>query len=248
MNEAFLISYLAKKNNMESKINLPANDAIRALMNISLPIDFSKEFYQKQDEYLQDILSRKKIVDVSLLSFANQISLYQGDITLLKADAIVNACNERMLGCFTPLHSCIDNTIHSFAGLQVRRDLMEIMAKQGHDEENGKVKVTFGYNLPSSYIFHTVGPKCFSSVSRKDREDLASCYLSCLHKADEMRLENIVFCSISTGVYGFPIKKASRIAVDTTKQYLKENHSSLKVVFDVFSKEDKKVYESILFD
>lgn len=236
------INYLKDYNQI--KENLSYNwSTFRALLNITMPVNLSNEFYDKQDKVLKDILSRKEIIDVK--SFPNGVSLYKGDITLLKADAIVNACNSQMLGCFVPGHHCIDNAIHSFAGLEVRRDMLEIMKKQGHKEENGQVKVSNGYNLPAKYIFHTVGP-IYSGIHR-DEIDLASCYYSCLRKADEMGLEAIVFCSLSTGIFGFPIEKASKIAIKCVNSYLKEENKNIKkVIFDVFSDSDYEVYKNNL--
>lgn len=233
------INYLKDKNNIKSLIDLDDKSTFRALQNITMPYDLSDEFYLKQDKVLKEILSKKEVVDAKI--FSDGISIYKGDITLIKADAIVNACNSKLLGCFVPGHHCIDNAIHSFAGLQVRRDLIKVMEDQGHDEENGKCKVTSAYNLPSKYIFHTVGP--VYSGNNQDDIDLKNCYLSCLKMADEMKLESIVFCSLSTGIFGFPIEKASSIAVKTVKEYLKkENKTIKKVIFDVFSDRDYEVY------
>lgn len=233
------INYLKDKNNIKSLIDLDDKSTFRALQNITMPYDLSDEFYLKQDKVLKEILSKKEVVDAKI--FSDGISIYKGDITLIKADAIVNACNSKLLGCFVPGHHCIDNAIHSFAGLQVRRDLIKVMEDQGHDEENGKCKVTSAYNLPSKYIFHTVGP--VYSGSNQDDIDLKNCYLSCLKMADEMKLESIVFCSLSTGIFGFPIEKASSIAVKTVKEYLKkENKTIKKVIFDVFSDRDYEIY------
>ena len=234
------IEYLKRYNGIDALPKLSDEALFRALQNITMPYDLSEEFYQKQDSVLQEILSRKEVIDVS--GFPDGITLYRGDITLLKVDAIVNACNDKMLGCFVPGHHCIDNAIHSFAGLQVRRDMMAIMSKQGHDEPNGDCKVTKGYNLPSEYIFHTVGP--IYSGRKQDEIDLTNCYISCLKKADEMGLTSIVFCSLSTGVFGYSIDKASEIAVGTVRRYLSEKNSRLKnVVFDVFSEGDYNVYD-----
>ena len=233
------INYLKDKNNIKSLIDLDDKSTFRALQNITMPYDLSDEFYLKQDKVLKEILSKKEVVDAKI--FSDGISIYKGDITLIKADAIVNACNSKLLGCFVPGHHCIDNAIHSFAGLQVRRDLIKVMEDQGHDEENGKCKVTSAYNLPSKYIFHTVGP--VYSGSNQDDIDLKSCYLSCLKMADKMKLESIVFCSLSTGIFGFPIEKASSIAINSVKEYLKkENKTIKKVIFDVFSDRDYEVY------
>ena len=234
------INYLKEYNHINSLFDVNDFNTLRGLMNITMPYDLSDEYYQKQNSILKELLSKKEIIDVS--SFKDEISLYKGDITLIKADAIVNACNNKMLGCFVPGHHCIDNAIHSFAGLQVRRDMMDIMNKQGHNEANGDCKVTNAYNLPSKYIFHTVGP-IYSGI-KQDEIDLANCYLSCLRKVDEMCLESIVFCSLATGIYGFPIEKASSIAINTVKEYLeKENKNIKKVIFDLFSQNDYLIYK-----
>ena len=205
-----------------------------------MPINLSDEFYDKQDGVIKEIVAKKEIFNVDNVD--DGISLYKGDITLIKADAIVNACNNKLLGCFVPGHHCIDNAIHSYAGLEVRRDLMKVMEEQGHDEENGKCKVTKAYNLPSKYIFHTVGP--VYSGSKQDTLDLESCYLSCLKVADKMKLDSIVFCSLSTGIFGFPIEKASELAIRTVKKYLEEENKNIKkVIFNLFSDGDYDVYD-----
>ena len=238
-NLEWCIDYLKRYNDITSYFNGIDFNTFRGLMNITMPINLSQEYYAKQDDVLQELLKEKEIVNVD--TFKEGISLFKGDITILKADAIVNACNEKLLGCFVPGHHCIDNAIHTFAGLQVRRDMMEIMERQGKDEESGKCKVSGAYNLPSKYIFHTVGP-IYSGIM-KDNIDLFNCYYSCLKKADDMGLNSIVFCSLSTGIYGFPIEKACDIAVGTVSKYLKEENKNIKrVVFDVFSEGDKDVY------
>jgi len=236
------IEYLKTKNQIKQELLYNFN-TFRALMNITMPYDLSDDYYKWQDLILLNNLELKEITEVYDLKFNNQIALFKGDITTIKADVIVNACNEKLLGCFQPLHNCIDNAIHSHAGLQVRRDLIEVMKEQGNDEQNGKCKVTSGYNLPSKYIFHTVAPKCFYGVSKQAAEDLKNCYLSCLQKADEMNLQSIVFCSIATGIYKYPIKKASKVAISTVKEYLKNTNSKLKVVFNLYSLENYKIYE-----
>ena len=237
------IEYLKKYNGIDALPDMTDEALFRALQNITMPYALSEEFYEKQDAVLQDILSRKDVTDVA--DFPNGISLWRGDITLLKADAIVNACNNKMLGCFVPGHHCIDNAIHSFAGLQVRRDMMAVMNEQGHDEPNGDCKVTKGYNLPSEYIFHTVGP--IYSGKKQDEIDLASCYRSCLKKADEMELTSLVFCCLSTGVFGYPIEEATSIAIREVKAYLSEINKNLRrVVFNVFREQDYDVYQRLL--
>jgi O-acetyl-ADP-ribose deacetylase (regulator of RNase III) len=235
--------YLKTYNGIKKLPEMSDKAVFRALQNITMPHNLSEEFYERQDRVLQDILSRKEITDIS--TFNGGITLYKGDITLIKADAIVNACNNKMLGCFVPGHHCIDNAIHSFAGLQVRRDMMEIMKAQGHDEPNGDCKVTSAYNLPSQYIFHTVGP-IYSGIPQ-DEIDLMNCYKSCLRKAGEMGLKSIVFCCLSTGVFGYPIEEAATIAIRTVKEFLDTQNTHIKqVVFNVFTERDYEVYQRLL--
>lgn len=238
------IDYLKEINNINEDISLKKEDALRALMNITMPYDLSDEFYSKQDEALLEIRNKRELIDVESLPFIkNKISLFKGDITLLKADAIVNACNEKLLGCFVPLHGCIDNAIHSYAGLEVRRDLLKIMNEQGHDEPNGKAKITKGYNLPSKFIIHTVGPKVFGRVTHDNEMDLYNCYISSLRIADECRLQSIVFCSISTGIYGYPFNKAIKVALRAVNYYLENENKNLKrIVFDVFKESEYEEY------
>ncbi len=247
MYEDFLIDYLTKYNNLRNAfVEVNKNDRVRALMNITMPYNLSDEFYQKEGVYLKSLLAKKSIINVEDLEFKNNISFILGDITLIDSDAIVNACNSRLLGCLSPLHYCVDNAIHSFAGLEVRRDLLPIMEKQNGYEKNGKVKVTKGYNLPSKFIFHTVGPRVAGIVSEDDKIDLENSYLSCLKKACEMNLESITFPSISTGVFAYPILEASKLAVETVKKYLAETNSKLKVVFILHSEKDYNVYKELL--
>lgn len=239
----FAIEYLKKYNHLNTFLNIKEEDQLRALMNITMPINLDDAYYEAQDAYLQKRLTNLTITDsLTLDEILPRISLWQGDITKIKADAIVNACNNQLLGCFVPLHRCIDNAIHSYAGLQVRRDLMKIMDDLGHNETNGQVKVTKGYNLPSKYIMHTVGPIVKGKPTLQDQIDLTNCYLSCLKKAEEMNLKTIVFCSIATGLYGYPLSSASQIAVKTVTDYLKTNQTIEKVIFNVFSKGDYDVY------
>ena len=243
MNEEFLINYLSEYNNIHFQDYMDDKQKIRALMNVTMPYNLSEEFYAKQDQYLKDLLKDKTIIKAEDILKNKSIALHLGDITTIKADAIVNACNDTLLGCFVPNHHCIDNAIHSFAGLQVRRDLLNEM--NGKKEKNGQCRVTNAYNLPCKYIFHTVGPIVYNTVTQQNILDLQNCYLSCLKKADEMKLNNIVFCSISTGVYSFPIELASQIAFSTVVNYLKDTKSLLKVIFDLFKKEDFIHYERL---
>lgn len=240
------IKYLEKYNNVKVYPNLQGFNAFRALMNITMPDKLDDNFFDIQDKIIQAEYKNKEIINVDDLSpIKDNICLYQKDITLLKADAIVNACNSELLGCFQPLHKCIDNAIHSYAGLQVRKDLLEIMQKQDYKEPNGKAKITKGYNLPAKYIIHTVGPIVNGNVTKQNEIDLYNCYQSALKLASEYNLKNIVFCSISTGVYGYPIEKASIIALKSIKDYFSnnENTSIKKVVIDVFSRSDYDEYQ-----
>lgn len=237
------IDYLSKYNHINKLLNVYDFNTFRALMNITTPYSLSDEYYKYQDEIIKNELKKKDIIDVSTF---NDISIYKGDIISLKADVIVNACNEKLLGCFSPLHNCIDNAIHSFAGLEMRRDLMEIMDKQNHDEENGKCKVTKGYNLNAKYVFHTVGPKIFGNVTKENENDLRNCYLSSLKMAIDMKLNSIVFPCISTGIYGYPKDLARDLAIKTVKEFLNENNSNIKVIFNVFTDYDYKLYKEKL--
>lgn len=218
-------------------------DFFRALCNVRPPLPASAEFLHLQNEYLSARTRERGIVDVNAFEYKNNIALWRGDITRLNADAVVNACNAALLGCFAPLHGCIDNAIHSAAGVQVRLDCNAMM--QGTSEPNGRVRVTKAYNLPSRHIFHTVGPIVRGNVTKNDERDLKNCYLSCLHKADEMQLNTLAFCCISTGEYGYPRAAACRLACETVRGYLAENRR-LKVIFNVFLEEDEKLYASEL--
>lgn len=220
-------------------------DLFRALCNVRPPMPATKEFLRLQDEYLSQKTKERGIVDVNGFVYRDGIALWRGDITRLNADAIVNACNPALLGCFHPLHNCIDNVIHSAAGVRVRLDCDKLM--KGGLEPNGQVKVTKAYNLPSRYIFHTVGPVVRGSVTGQDRRDLANCYLSCLNEASGMKLSTIAFCCISTGEYRYPKDEACALAVQTVKQWKSKTGSPLKIIFNVFLKEDEVLYERELF-
>lgn len=236
------IDYLLAVNNLKEVPIENKHDKLRALMNVTMPINLSEKYYLAQDKVLQKNLESKKIIDADKIEFSFNIAIYLGDITLIKADAIVNACNEKLLGCFYPLHSCVDNTIHSAAGLQVRRDLISIM-KNKKTEPNGECEVTKGYNLPSKYIFHTVGPRVIGIITKQDIIDLKNCYLSCLTKAVDMKLNSHAFPCIATGIYNFPSSLASKIAYETVRKFLKENNTGLKVIFDTYSKKDYLLYK-----
>lgn len=215
-------------------------DYFRALCNIRPPLPVSEEFLALQNLYLSSQTRARGIVEAEALDYRGDIALWRGDITRLKADAIVNACNSALLGCFQPLHGCIDNVVHSSAGVQVRLDCASMM--RGGRERNGNVRVTKGYNLPCRYIFHTVGPMVAGSVTERDERDLKSCYISCLDKAAELNLRQVAFCCISTGVYGYPKEDACALAVRTVKAWKGQNSGTLKIIFDVFSEEGERIY------
>ena len=222
---------------------------LRAMMNVWMPTPIDEEYKRIEGEYLRQEIADRGITRLEELSpMQGELYLWQGDITTLACDAIVNAANSQMLGCFVPLHNCIDNCIHSAAGLSLRYRCCEIMREQGHEEETGQAKITPGYNLPSKYVIHTVGPIVSGRLTEEHCELLKSCYLSCLKLAEENGCESIAFCCISTGVFGFPQKEAAQIAVDTVKAYKVENNSDIKVIFNVFKDDDFQLYHALLKD
>lgn len=215
----------------------------RGLSNQREPMPLSSEFMRLQDEILSYEREHKIIVDVNNLPYENNMAIFTGDITTLKCDAIVNAGNSKLLGSFEPCDSSIDNVIMSAGGLQIRQELNFLMNKQGHPEPNGKAKLTKGYNLPASYIIHTVGPMVYDRVSYHDKIDLMNCYKSSLALAVENQFKTIAFCCISTGAFRFPRDLASKIAVKTVGDWLKENGYPIKVVFCVYNDFDRKLYD-----
>ncbi|WP_294581304.1 protein-ADP-ribose hydrolase [uncultured Thomasclavelia sp.] len=242
----YLITYLSEEAKIEIDISTNHDDLFnlyRALVNIREAKAIDSEFLKVQDAMLQVENTNKGIV--SFEDNDDQLLVWKGDITRLKVDAIVNAANNRMEGCFVPGHHCIDNAIHSYAGIQLRNKCHEIMNKQKYLEPTGKAKITKGYNLPCKYILHTVGPIITGKVSKKDEDLLASCYQSCLRLAEAYGLKTVAFCCISTGVFHFPQKLAAKIAIETVRDYLK-NSSIEKVIFNVFKDEDEKIYQSLL--
>lgn len=223
-------------------------DLLRALMNVRPPEALAKEALDIQNAYLQQRLAeRGGATDGGSLPYRNRIAVWRGDITLLKADAIVNAANSQMLGCFVPGHRCIDNAIHTYAGMQLRLECANLMDRQGHEEPTAHVKVTPAFNLPSSYIFHTVGP-IVPSHKPGPREELLlrRCYTSCLEEATRRGLDTLAFCCISTGVFGYPQEAAARVALDAVRHHLNDNDPSLKVIFNVFLASDKAIYRGLL--
>ena len=245
------LDYLIKILN--SEIEIPEaeeekKDLFRSLMNTWEVSDLPSQFYEVQDEYLQEVLDVKGITRLEdLTEIDKNIYLWQGDITTLEVDAIVNAANKALLGCLIPLHRCIDNAIHTQAGLQLRKECDEIMKEQGTFEKTGQAKITAGYNLPAKHVIHTVGPIIYRVVEDDDKELLASCYRNCLKVSLENNLKSIAFCCISTGEFRFPNDLAAKIAVTEVKKFFRENPAvDLKVVFNVFKDLDKKLYEELL--
>jgi O-acetyl-ADP-ribose deacetylase (regulator of RNase III) len=233
------------------EMELPATRAekdwlFRALRNIWEPRELPDAYWALQDQYLREILAEKGVTRLSDLEEAdNQIYLWQGDITTLEVDAIVNAANSQMLGCFIPHHACIDNAIHSQAGLQLRMACQHLMVEQGHPEATGGAKLTRGFNLPASYVMHTVGPIIEGQVSQADQDLLVSSYQSCLELAAEKGLKSLAFCCISTGEFHFPNQLAAELALETVREFLK-NHPQIKVVFNVFKDQDLAIYQDLL--
>jgi O-acetyl-ADP-ribose deacetylase (regulator of RNase III) len=221
---------------------------LRGLMNLRDPLPLNPEFIALQDQLLQDELQEKGVIDVFSLPGTSypRIALFQGDITRLKADAIVNAANSQMLGCFVPGHNCIDNCIHSAAGLQLRDECYHLMEAQKHEEKTGSAKITKGYNLPCQYVIHTVGPIVEVRPTLQNEKDLASCYTSCLDLARQYHCRSIVFPCISTGVFGYPQKEAASIAVNTVDFYMVQHADAPVVVFDTFKDSDFQIYQTLL--
>ena len=249
----YLIEVLKKDNPEASGLETMIKDRrllLRALMNITMPYDLPPSFYEVQDELLAEERKGKRLHGIEEMNSSpldTRLLLFKGDITTIKADAVVNAANSALLGCFHPLHNCIDNIIHSAAGLEVRRDLIAIMEKQGHEEETGKAKITKAYALPSKYIIHTVGPIVNKRHPEKEDEDLlSSCYRSSLTLLDEYGLETIAFPCISTGVFGYPKREAAKTAVSTVREFLDTDNHIKKVIFNVFEEEDERYYRNEL--
>lgn len=219
----------------------------RALVNLRPPKAASPEFLSGQDAYLKSLIDKKGITDAASLGYdSDGLSVWRGDITTLNCDGIVNAANSALLGCFCPNHSCIDNAIHTFAGVQLRAGCARIMEAQGHKEPAGQAKITPAYNLPSKYILHTVGPIVTGSLTDEDRETLASCYRNCLSLAEKQGLSSLAFCCISTGEFHFPNEEAARIAVSAVRGHYAVKERKIKVIFNVFKESDEAIYRRIL--
>lgn len=248
----FLIEYLKNEDGRYKQIDIPKETSkqkslLRSLMNIRPAKPVSEEFTAVQDMYLQEELLCKGTVSLEDMSPVQPgIYIWQGDITRLSADAVVNAANSAMLGCFVPCHGCIDNAIHSAAGVQLRLECASIMERQKRPEPAGRAKITKAYNLPCIYVIHTVGPIVRGTLTERECMQLVECYRSCLLLAAEYRLKSIAFCCISTGEFRFPAENAAEIAVRTVRGFLAENKNGMEVIFNVFEDSDREIYERLL--
>ena len=250
----YLIKELLAENPGYRGISIPSGeqeqeDLLRSLMNVRMPEPVSRGFLDIQDTYLQEERDRRGVIDSAGLPAVPgdpRLVLWQGDITTLKADAIVNAANSALLGCFHPLHSCIDNIVHTRSGIQLRLYCYDMMKRQGHEEPTGRAKITPAFNLPSRYILHTVGPIIRGAVRKQDCEALASCYRSCLELAVENGCRSVAFCCISTGEFHFPNEKAAEIAVRTVTSFLNARKAEIRVIFNVFKDVDLHLYQKLL--
>ncbi len=236
---------------------------LRSLMNIRMPKPLPPKVLKVQDEYLRERNRENGIVDLAEIptiadqgsghAFADRLSIWQGDITRLAADAIVNAANSQMLGCFVPMHTCIDNCIHTYAGVQLRAEcnqkMNELRAKYGPDYEQPTAvpMLTDGYNLPAKKVVHIVGPIVTGRLTKDLEKDLADCYKNTLDLCLENEIRSVAFCCISTGVFRFPNRKAAEIAVRTVTDWLDQHPGTMeRVIFNVFKDEDKRYYEQEL--
>ncbi|MDO5422490.1 MAG: protein-ADP-ribose hydrolase [Eubacteriales bacterium] len=248
----YLLKFLLQESKKYNGIKIPTGASeqkilLRGLMNIRMPQPADPKFLAIQDQYLQEETKEKGIVDLCKLTpIQKGIYLWKGDITTLRCDAIVNAANSSMCGCFVPNHACIDNAIHTYAGIQLRLACADLMEKQGHEEPTGTAKITPAFNLPCKYILHTVGPIIENRVTDQDRRLLQCCYRSCLELAEKNNIKSIAFCCISTGMFHFPNEEAARIAASTVMQYRSETGSRMEVIFNVFKDVDEQIYRRLL--
>lgn len=247
-----LIRYLLDERPEYKDVSIPQGGEkekkfLRSLMNVRMAAPVSEEFLQIQDEYLQEENKNRGIVELAELTpIQDGIYLWRGDITRLRCGAIVNAANSGLTGCYLPCHDCIDNCVHTYAGIQLRNYCNDLMEKQGHEEPAGQAKITPAYNLPCGYVIHTVGPIVKGRLTQNHCDLLQSCYRSCLELADESCVESIAFCCISTGVFMFPNEEAAEIAVQTVRDYKAKTGSKIEVIFNVFKELDERIYRKLL--
>ena len=244
----FCIRYLMRQDGVEADIppTLEGKQRLlRALMNVWEPQPLSEAILRAQDAELQAQLQDKGVVNLEdITATADTLRLWQGDITRLRVDAIVNAANSVGLGCWHPLHNCIDNAIHSAAGMQLRQECSRVLA--GSEIATGQAIITPAYNLPARYVIHTVGPIIPDGQPTAEQEkQLADCYRNCLELAEANDCRNIAFCCISTGEFRFPNRRAAEIAIQTVRNY-KFKDQSFTVVFNVFKDIDYDIYRQLL--
>lgn len=245
----FLLEFLLRERG--ETMALPGDEAaqrrlLRALCNAREPVPAPADFLAVQDAYLQEETRRKGVTDAARIPEAEPgIRLWRGDITTLRCDAIVNAANSALLGCFVPCHGCIDNAIHTYAGVQLRLACAELMAAQGHPEPTGRAKITPAFNLPSRYVLHTVGPIVRNRPTARDEALLAACYRSCLALAAAHGARSVAFCCISTGEFHFPSARAAQIAVQTVREARKTLQHEMDVIFNVYQERDLRIYEGL---
>ena len=247
----FLIKYLLDEAGYQNEVpgdEMAQRQLLRGLMNVRPAAPIGEDFLTVQDAYLRELVAEKGIVDVNAMTpVRGRLCIWRGDITRLNADAIVNAANSGMTGCYQPNHGCIDNIIHTVAGVQLRLKCDEIMRAQGCPEPTGQARVTPAYNLPSRYVIHTVGTICQNGVvTPRNVRELESCYRACMKAADEYGIRSIAFCCISTGVFGFPQKRGAEVAVRTVMAALEEGSRVERVIFNVFKPEDEGYYRALL--
>lgn len=248
----YLIGELLHEHPEYADMEIPGDEReqknmLRSLFNIRMPKPINSKFLEVQDAYLRKETETKGITDFSgLTPIRKGIYLWKGDITTLRCDAIVNAANSQMLGCFCPCHGCIDNAIHTFSGIQLRAACADFMKKQGHEEKTGTARITPAYNLPCKYVLHTVGPIIRGRLTQNEKEQLASCYRSCLELAEKNGVKSIAFCCISTGEFHFPNDKAAEIAIETVKEYIAQTNSRIEVIFNVYKEIDYDIYRRLL--
>lgn len=248
----YLIEKLLEEQPQYAKMRIPEKSQeqkmlLRSLMNIRMPGKIDQEFQQIQDAYLAEENVWRGIVTLAeMQELSTDLYLWKGDITRLQVGAIVNAANSGMTGCYQPCHNCIDNCIHTYAGIELRNYCNDIMQRQGYAEPTGQAKITPAFNLPCDYVIHTVGPIVQGRLTTEHERLLCSCYASCLRIAEENNVESIAFCCISTGVFMFPNERAAELAVQTVKNYKNKTNSKIRVIFNVFKEEDERIYRQLL--
>lgn len=248
----YLLEMLIAEQPETVALAIPANEPdqkalLRSLLNIRMPRPVSDTFLAVQDAYLQEEIRQKGITALDDLNPVRQdLYIWQGDITTLRCDAIVNAANSRMLGCFVPGHGCVDNAIHTFAGVQLRAACADQQRRSDRTREAGGTIITSGFNLPCRFVLHTVGPIVHDQPTHSDMERLAACYRSCLNLAEQYGVTSLAFCCISTGEFHFPNRQAAEIAIRTVTAYKEQTHSHMKVIFNVFKNEDWLLYRQLL--